>query len=90
MCPFGSGSMLYIIARATAHITPHITFAPVLNVVRYSTNSEHCQTPRPCLGWRLAPAGVVIALEASAAARRLHDVVQRCWSQSPPAPRPAQ
>ena len=42
--------------------------APVLNVVRYSTNSEHCQTPRPCLGWRLAPAGVVIALEASAAA----------------------
>ena len=68
MCPFGSGSMLYIIARATAHITPHITFAPVLNVVRYSTNSEHCQTPRPCLGWRLAPAGVVIALEASAAA----------------------
>ena len=33
---------------------------------------------------RLAPAGVVIALEASAAARAgaLHDVVQRCWSQS--------
>ena len=35
-------------------------------------------------GLPLAPAGVVIALEASAAARAgaLHDVVQRCWSQS--------
>ena len=57
--------------------------ALVLNVVPYSTNFEHCQTPPPCLGW---PAGPGRCCDRTGGvcccSRRLHDVVQRCWSQS--------